>query len=87
MRPTRAPSGDWLIPSGSQGGAVVHRVSRHGGVWVCGETCKATAFHWHGAFLAGIERAEELAEAEDEPPPPPIGMRLAAARRALIESY
>lgn len=87
VRPTRAPSGDWLIPSGSQGGAVVHRVSRHGGVWVCGETCKATAFHWHGAFLAGIERAEELAEAEDEPPPPPIGMRLAAARRALIESY
>lgn len=68
IRPSQAPSGDWLIPSGSQGGATIHRVSRAGGVWVCGPSCKATAFHWHGALIEGLERAEELAMLHDNSP-------------------
>lgn len=69
VRPTRTPSGDWLIPSGSQAGRVIHRITRHGGVWVCGDSCEAGrrgVFHWHSALIVGIERAEELAEGADD---------------------
>lgn len=66
VRPERASNGDWLIPSGSQGGAVIHRIARSGGVWVCGPSCKANAFHWHGALLEAFERAEELAALHDD---------------------
>lgn len=68
IRPTQTPGGDWLIPSGSQGGATIHRVSRAGGVWVCGASCAAKAFHWHPALLECIERAEELASLHDDTP-------------------
>ena len=68
VRPERASNGDWLIPSGSQGGATIHRVSRAGGVWVCGPSCKASAFHWHGAIIEAHERAEELAALHDDTP-------------------
>lgn len=92
VRPTRTPSGDWLIPSGSQGGAVVHRASRIGGVWACGESCEAGRrgiFHWHPALIAGIERAEELAEASDEggeDREPPQSDPRATFERRLVET-
>lgn len=103
IRPTQAPGGDWLIPSGSQGGATVHRVSREGGVWVCGPSCKAKKFHWHGAIIECMERAEELALLHDDSPawyqPEPVvdpepflpaadlGRRLAQARREILELW
>ena len=66
IRPEQAPNGDWLIPSGSQAGAQIHRVTRAGGVWQCGPTCKAQTFHWHGAILDALDRAWELAELHDD---------------------
>ena len=90
LRPTKAANGDWLIPSGSTGG-LIHRVTREGLVWVCGPSCDATAFHWHGALIEGMERAEELmdmhddlaafeaaAELDEEPYLPRVGDDLAA---------
>jgi len=87
LRPTQAANGDWLIPSGSTGG-LVHRVSREGNVWLCGPSCKATAFHWHQALIEALERAEELMDLHDDldaeplPTPADLGARLAAARAA-----
>lgn len=66
IRPEQSPNGDWLIPSGSQAGAQIHRVTRAGGVWQCGPTCKAQTFHWHGAILDAIDRAWELADLHDD---------------------
>lgn len=68
IRPTKASNGDWLIPSGSQAGGVIHRVSRDGGVWTCGPSCKANSFHWHGAIIEAMDRAEELVEMHDDSP-------------------
>lgn len=65
VRPVLTERGVYLVPSRSQGGTV-HAVSRDGGFWRCGPTCAATAFHWHTALLLGIERAEELAELQDD---------------------
>ena len=65
LRPTQASNGDWLIPSGSEGG-LVHRETRDGMVWTCGPSCKATAFHWHGAIIEGMERAAELLDMHDD---------------------
>lgn len=89
LRPLHTPSGAWLVPSGSQAGAVSYLVERHGGVWACDGTCPAQRYHWHLALMAGLERADELAELHDDPPPPPapLGARLAAARRAMAELY
>jgi hypothetical protein len=66
VRPAVSERGAWLIPSASRPGAVVHEVTRHGGIWVCGPTCEAKSFHWHTALLAGIERARELADLHDD---------------------
>jgi hypothetical protein len=71
VRPAVSDAGAWLIPSASQPGAVVHEVTRHGGVWVCGPTCEAGkrgVFHWHSALIQGIERARELADLHDDGP-------------------
>lgn len=69
VRPVYAGRDVWLIPSGSRAGAVVHRVTRQGGVWLCGPTCEAAAkgiVHWHNALLSAIEVAWELAELQDD---------------------
>ena len=55
VRPVQTPSGAWLIPSGSQAGAV-HHCEKVDHLWICGPTCKATAFHWHQALMTAIEQ-------------------------------
>lgn len=65
VRPVLTPHGSWLVPSRTQGG-VIHEISREGGYWRCGPTCKAKQFHWHSALILGIERAMELADEEDD---------------------
>lgn len=69
VRPTVSTSGAWLIPSASRPSAVVHEMTKHGGVWACGPTCEAGGrgiFHWHSALIQGIEKAMELADLHDD---------------------
>lgn len=58
VRPVQTPSGAWLIPSGSQAGAV-HHCEKVDHLWICGPTCKATTFHWHQALMTAIEQVHE----------------------------
>lgn len=72
VRLSATPSG-YTVPSASRPGALVHRLHRAGGVWLC--TCEAGqrgVFHWHAALIAGYERGYELADLEsreDDPSP------------------
>lgn len=45
---------------------MIHRLSRQGGVWTCGPSCQATAFHWHGALVEALDRAWELGDLHDD---------------------
>lgn len=65
VRPVATVDG-WLVPSASRAGAVVHAVTRRGGVWSCGPTCEAKSFHWHTALVVALERAHDMADAEDD---------------------
>jgi hypothetical protein len=94
LRPQLLPSGAYLIPSGSQRTAAPHRIEKHGHIWLCGPTCKATAFHWHTALMTAIESVDEAAaqlEDEDEPFPAAtaatFGARLARARASVEARY
>lgn len=90
VRPCYVSRDTWLIPSGSRPGAVVHRITREGGLWLCGETCEAAAkgiVHWHNALLSAIEAAWELADADDDAaaPDPDEGNAALAALAAERE--
>ena len=66
VRPVQTPSGAWLIPSGSQAGAVQHHCEKVDHLWLCGPTCKATTFHWHQALMTAIESVGDRLDAEDD---------------------
>ena len=68
VRPVQTPSGAWLIPSGSQAGAVQHHCEKVDHLWLCGPTCKATTFHWHQALMTAIESVGDRLDAEDDAP-------------------
>lgn len=54
VRPVQTPSGAWLIPSASKPGEI-HHCEKVDHLWICGPTCKASTFHWHGALMTAIE--------------------------------
>lgn len=69
-----AHAGAYTVPSASRPGALVHRLSKTGDIWLC--SCEARGFCWHAALLAGTERGHELADLErrddaDDGPTPP----------------
>ena len=71
VRPVLSASGSWLVPSGSRAGQI-YEVTKHGGVWQCGPDCAGRDFfHWHTALIAGLDRAMELAEQQDDGDPGP----------------
>lgn len=60
VRPQIAPDA-YLLASASRPGALVHRLSRHGGIVVC--SCEAGTkgqLCWHHVLINVIERAAEL---------------------------
>lgn len=50
----------YLVRSATRPDAIVHRVRRAGGVWLC--SCEATAFCWHAALISTIDQAHDEAE-------------------------
>lgn len=63
VRLTQTPSG-YTVPSASRPGALIHRCTRAGEIWIC--SCEARSFCWHSALIHGYERGCELeALAED----------------------
>lgn len=62
-------AGGYNVPSVSRPGALVHRITKLGGVWNCG--CEAgtnARFCWHSALVQAYERAGELAALPDTCP-------------------
>jgi len=58
----------WLMPSLSRPGALIHRLTRIGGIWMCScEAGQKGTLCWHHMLVNVIERAAELELlAEDE---------------------
>lgn len=50
----------YLVRSATRPDAIVHRVRRVGGVWLC--SCEATAFCWHTALISAIDHATDAAD-------------------------
>jgi hypothetical protein len=50
----------YLVRSATRPDAIVHRVRRVGGVWVC--SCEAMTFCWHTALIGAIDQAQDEAE-------------------------
>lgn len=89
-RPTRTPSGGWLLPSRSGGAA--HLLTLDGD-WMC-SCASSDQMHWAKALIIGLEVAGddigrfddcgETAVSEPEPPTPAPAAASEDARRALI---
>lgn len=87
LRPVCLADDCYLVPS-SRPGAAPYRVTRAGGVWTCDATCQASAYHWHTAMAVALERAWELAEADEartRVAAADLGDRRARFARALAE--
>ena len=65
VRPVQTPGGAWLIPSASDP-SIIHHCEKVDHLWMCGPTCKATTFHWHGALMTAIESLADRLNAEDD---------------------